>query len=148
MLQLFAGMTPGGGVEDTWERILELPTSLAIPGDFHHTFLFWLDTQVTRWLIVMSTAHFFQAQNIAAQLSTAPALWLLNVVPSLCGSSMRDLESSLMNKWRKKHLFLRCMFKYQLMNFFCFLENLTPCSSVLPHYNIKKNWLRNHTFYW
>ena len=94
MLQLFAGMTPGGGVENTWERILELPTSVAIPGVLYHTFLFWLDIQVISWLIVMSKAHFFQAQNIAAQLLTAPALWLLNVVRYLCGSSMRDLETS------------------------------------------------------
>ena len=47
MLQLIAGMTPGGGVEDTLERILELPTSLAIPGDLYHTSLLWMDIQVT-----------------------------------------------------------------------------------------------------
>ena len=47
MLQLFAGMTPGSGVEDTWERILELPTSVAIPGVLYHTCLFWLDVEVT-----------------------------------------------------------------------------------------------------
>ena len=40
MLQLFAGMAPGGGVENTWERILELPTSVAIPGVLYHTFYF------------------------------------------------------------------------------------------------------------
>ena len=97
MLQLFAGMTPGGGVENTWERILELPTSVAIPGVLYHTFLFWLDIEVTSWFIVMSKVHFFQAQNIAAQLSTAPTLWLLNVVRCLCGSSMTDLEASFKN---------------------------------------------------
>ena len=39
MLQLFAGMTPGGGVENTWERILELPTSVAIPGVLSYFFI-------------------------------------------------------------------------------------------------------------
>ena len=40
-------MTPGGGVEGTWERILELPTSLAIPGVLYHTFfiLIYCDVQ-------------------------------------------------------------------------------------------------------
>ena len=81
----------------------------------------------------MSKVHFFQAQNIAAQLSIAPALWLLNVVPSLCGSSMRDLETSFKKRINeeKKHFFPRDVFNYQLMNFLVSWRELNMYSLLL-----------------